>query len=457
AGQTVTDNTNDFGEGTVTVQSPGTMKIDRIDVSTSPVTANRSNDWIITATVTNEGESAVQLHPAADSMKITVGNNVGYVYIKPATFKDGTSILGSRETKLLDIVVDQTGSQTGTALPIAVTLKGTETNSNRLVASTGVNGSINVQSQAVLEITSVTPSRATVTTNQTTAWNVTVAVRNNGGSQVVVKPDSSTNLRFSIGTQFQSGYNVALQSAPTIGAGQTANLVFQITATGSNAGTATLVVKVAATETSSGAEVIDTDNSSTVLVQSLPNVTYITGGMQPDLVNNGTSYAFKVRVRNAAGASTVALNSINTRFRFSGGTANFVAALDANFVQSIPAGDTTLTFVLTQIPPSMPFGTYRPVIELRGTENENQFTQDLTVTNDLRVAQPAQVQIVSVQPRQSTVTAGMTKPWDVMVRVANNGGFQVRLDSVSLQLINGIDRKSEYGIVYPTQFLGSAS
>ncbi|MCI0693166.1 hypothetical protein L0337_14325 [candidate division KSB1 bacterium] len=453
AGQTVTDNTNDFGTGAVTVQSPGTMKIDRIDVSQSPVTANRGKDWIITATVTNEGESAVRL----DSMNITVGNNIGYLFIKPSTFKDGTSVLGTRETKLLDVVVDQTGSQTGAALPIAVTLKGTETNSGRLVTSTGVNGSINVQSQAVLEITSVTPSRPSVTTNQAAAWNVTVAVRNNGGSQAVVKSDSSTNLRFRIGTQFQSGYTVTLQSAPTIGAGQTANLVFQVTTTGPNPGAAALWVKVAATETNSDAEVIDTDNSSSVLVQSPPSVSYIANGMQPDIVNIGSSYAFKVRVRNAASAATVALNPANTRFLFSGGPANFVATLDANFVQNIPSGDTTLTFVSAQIPASMPPGTYQPVVELRGTENGNSFSRDLPVTNDLRVTAAAQVAIVSVQPSQSTVTAGMTKPWNVVVRVANNGGFQVRLDSVSLQLINGIDRRSEYDIVYPSQFLGSAS
>ncbi len=453
AGQTVTDNTNDFGTGAVTVQSPGTMKIDRIDVSPSPVTANRGKDWIITATVTNEGESSVRL----DSMNVTAGNNIGYIFIKPSTFKDGTSALGSRETKLLEIVVDQTGSQTGTSLPITMTLKGTETNSGRVVASTGVNGSITVQSQAVLEITAVTPSRPSVTTNQTAAWNVTVVVRNNGGSQVTVKSDSSTNLRFRIGA-FQSGYSVALLSAPTIGAGGTANLIFQISTTGANPGTAALVVKVAATETNSDAEVIDTDNSSSVLMQSPPNVTYIANSMLPDIVNINTFYAFTMRVQNIAGASTVALNPANTRFRFSGGPANFVAALDANFVQSIASGDTTLTFVSTPIPANMPIGTYTPVVELRGTENGNPFSRDLSVTpNELQVTRPADVQIVSVQPGQSTVTAGMTKAWNVVVRVANNGGFQAKLDSVGLQLSNGIDRKSEYNITYPTQFLGSVS
>ncbi|MGH7451087.1 MAG: beta strand repeat-containing protein, partial [bacterium] len=288
AGQTVTDNTNDFGNGEMTVQSPGTMKIDRIDVSQSPVTANRTTDWMITATVTNEGESAVRL----DSMNVTVGNNIGYIFIKPSTFKDGTSALGSRETKLLEIVVDQTGSQTGTSLPIVIALKGTETNSNRLVTSTGVTGSITVQSQAVLEITAVTPSRASVTTNQTATWTVNVAMRNNGGSQVVVKSDSSTNLRFRIGAQFQTGYLVELQSAPTIGALETANLVFRVTPTGSNPGTVALWVKVAATETNSNTEVIDTDNSSSVLVQSPPNVTYIANSMLPDIVNIGSFNAF---------------------------------------------------------------------------------------------------------------------------------------------------------------------
>jgi hypothetical protein len=457
AGQTVTDNTNDSGSGAVIVQSRGTMKIDRLDVSQSPVTANRGKNWLITATVTNEGESAVQLHPSADSLKITVGNNAGYVYAKSATFKDGASVLGSRETKLLEIVVDSTGAQTGT-LPINVSLRGIEANSNRLVASTGVTGSINVQSQADLQIISVTPSQPTVTANQAAAWTVTVAVRNNGGSQVTVKSDSSTNLRFRIGAQFQSDYAAALVSAPTIGAGATANLIFQINTTPQARGTAALWVKTAATETNSDAVVTATDNNGSVLVQSPPNVSYIANSMLPDITNIGSAYAFTVRVRNLAGASTVALNSTNTRFRFSGGPANFTAALDANFVQSIPAGDTTLTFVSTPIPANMPVGTYTPVVELRGTENGNPFSKDISVTlNELRVTARAQVQIVSVQPSQSTVTAGMTKSWNVVARVANNGGFQVRLDSLSLQLINGIDRKAEYDVTYPAQFLVSNS
>jgi hypothetical protein len=390
-------------------------------------------------------------------MNVAVGNNIGYLFINPSTFKDGTNVLGTRETKLLDIVVDQTGSQTGT-LPIAVTLKGTETNSNRLVTSTGATGSINVQSQAALEITAVTPSRPSVTTNQAAAWTVNVAVRNNGGSQVAVKSDSSTNLRFRLGAQFQNDYSVSLLSAPTIGAGATANLIFQINATGSNSGTAALVVKVAATETNSNEEVIDTDNSSSVLVQTPPNVTYIGNSMLPDIVNIGSSYAFTVRVRNTVGASTVALNQANTRIRFSGGPANFVAAVDANFVQNISPGDTTLTFVSTAVPANMPIGTYTPVVELGGTENGNSFSRNLTVTpNELQVTRPADVQIVSVQPSQSTVTAGMTKAWNVIVRVTNNGGFQAKLDSVGLRLVNGIDRKAEYNITYPTLFLGSGS
>ncbi|MGH7451278.1 MAG: hypothetical protein ACRENG_08055, partial [bacterium] len=448
-----------FGNSSFIVQTPAVIKVTGITTSQPTVTANRTKDWTITATVTNEGESAIRLHPSLDSLKVTVGNVADYIYIKPATFADGSNLLGGGQTKNLLITVDRTGSQTG-ILPIRVDLKGIETNSNRLVASTGVSGSINVQSEADLEILSVTPSRPTVTTNQITAWTVTAVVRNNGGSQVTVKSDTSTNLRFRIGAQIQSGYTVTLQSAPTIGAGGTANVIFRVTPTGPNPGTAALLMKVAATETNSDTTLTITDNNSSVLVQSPPNVTYISNSMLPDIANIGTFYTFTVRVNNAAGASTVALNPATTIFRFSGGPATFTATLDANpgKVQSIGPGDTTLTFVSTQIPTNMPEGTYTPVVELRGTENGNPFSDSFSVTpNELQVTSPAQVAIVAVVPSQSTVTSGMTKSWSVVLRVVNNGGFQVRLDSVSLQLVNGIDRKSEYDITYPTQFLGAGS
>jgi hypothetical protein len=458
---TVSDNTNDFGAGEVTVQSRGSLNITQLQKSQAEVTASRGKDWTITATVSNGGESAIQLRP--DSTKIVIGNNAGYVYRIPNTFSDGSSILGNRETKSFVITVDSTGSEDGDQT-IAVTLKGTEINSDRPVTSNRAESTIAVQSQANLQITAVRASRQTVTAGQGTAWNVTLTARNNGGSRVSLKADTaSTNLRFRIAGQFRSGYNYSLERPTWLGTsslilvgGATDSLRFVVSTTGSDTGFANLWAKVAAIEMNSNVTISsNTHNTSSVQVQSPPNVIYVAGSMKPDTVNNNSSYAFEVKVRNRGGA-TVQLNPTTTVFRFAGGSATFSARLDQNNATTLRPGETTLTFLSERIPANMPPGAYTPVVELHGAHNGNTFDDTLSVdTNELVVSEPAQVQLVEVSPSQPTVTAGMGKDWYVTAVIANNGGAPVKLSGAGLLLINVTDVTGDFGIVPPDKFIRS--
>jgi hypothetical protein len=462
--QSVTDNTNDGGTGEVTVQSPAVFTIQQLQLSQATVTQNMSKDWLVKAVVKNTGEADLRLHPSPDSLKISIGNNAGYLFSKPAAFASGDSILTGGETDTLTVTVTQTGSSLGNQT-VALMLKGVELNSDQLLNSNIGGATVTVQSPAALEILSVRPSQPSVSVGQTNAWNVTVAVRNNGGSRVVLKTDS-TNLRFRIATQFQNDYSVSLQPPRWLGsatvnlaAGATDSLRFVVSATGSQDGFAFLWARVVATESNSDALVPDADNASFVQVQQRPNVSYIANSMLPDIVNNNTAYAFTVRVHNDPSRATVLLDASRTKFRFNNGAILFETPLDANNpVKSIAPGDTTLTFASAVIPANMPQISYTPVVQLRGTENGNDFTLDLPVTaNELQVAAPAAVQILAVNPSQSTVTAGMAKPWNITATVRNNGGFSVRLDSVKLQLINGINVTADFGFSVPSAFLGSGN
>ncbi|MDZ7359597.1 MAG: hypothetical protein ONB46_02565 [candidate division KSB1 bacterium] len=462
--QSVTDNTNDGGTGEVTVQLPAVFTIQQLQLSQATVTQNMSKDWLVKAVVKNNGEADLRLHPSPDSLKISIGNNAGYLFSKPALFASGDSILTGGETDTLTVTVTQTGSSLGNQT-VALTLKGVELNSARLLNSNTGAATVTVQSPAALEILSVQPSQPTVSVGQTKAWNVTVAVRNNGGSRVALKTDS-TSLRFRIGAQFQNDYSVSLQPPRWLGsatinlaAGATDSLRFVVSTTGSQDGFAFLWARVVATEINSDALVPDADNASFVQVQQRPAVSYIANSMLPDIVNNNTAYAFTVRVHNDPNRATVLLDASRTKFRFNNGAILFETSLDANNpVKSIAPGDTTLTFASAVIPSNMPQTSYTPVIQLRGTENGNDFSVDLPVTpNELQVAAPAAVQILSVNPSQSTVTAGMAKPWHITAAVRNNGGFSVRLDSVRLQLINGINVTGDFGFSVPAAFLGSGN
>ncbi|MDZ7304104.1 MAG: hypothetical protein ONB44_18415, partial [candidate division KSB1 bacterium] len=466
-GLTVFADTRISGTGEVNVQRPAVFRIDQLVLSQRTITQNMLKDWWIKAVVANAGGSDIRLHPSRDSIKVSIGNNAGYIYIRPSTFASGDTILAGNETDSLLIMVDKTGSQTGD-LPVAVTLKGIEVNSNTLLNSNTANSTVTVQTPAALQILAVHPSRQTVSVGQTTPWTVTVVVKNNGGSQVSVKSDTSTNLRFRI-TQFQNDYNVSLQPTTWLGSASTNlagnatdSLRFVVNTTGATPGFAFLWVKVAATENNSGVVVASPyHNSKSVQVQTRPNIVYMANSLRPKIVNNNSSYAFTVRVRNT-GQATLQLEPDSTKLRFSAGAATYLASLDANqvrtLVPSVPGDTATLTFRSVAIPENMPQTTYTPVVELRGTENENNFSSNLTLTaNELRVTQPAQVQILSVEPSQSTVTAHMTKPWNVTMIVRNNGNFRAKLDSVNLRLLSGIDVTREYGIVIPTNFLGSTT
>lgn len=459
-GLPISDNTNDGGTGDVLVQSRGVLGITGLQLSQTTVTQNRGFDWTVTATVTNTGQSAIRLQQNPST--ITVGNNAGYVYIQPQFFTDGDSILDGNQTKQYLITVDQTGSQLGT-LPVSLVLNSTEINSNRSLQSNTGGANVTSQSPANLQVRAVRPSRQTVTAGQTNPWTVTVVVENTGQSQVALKTDGTTNLRFRLNNIFQNDYNFNLQPATWLGnnslnlAGNaTDSLRFTINTTGSNSGFPELWVTVNSTESNSQTNITGADNGSTSFqVQTAPVVSYIQNSMLPDIVNNNGFYAFKVRVNNA-GQATVALQSAITTFEFSDGTNNVVAALDANMVTSIPTGDTTLTFRQVQIPANLAQQNYTPTIKLRGTENGNAFSRDLPVTtNELQVTAPSDVQIISLQPSLSRVTRSMEKDWSITMAVRNNGGTAVRLDSVKIILFNGGDVTSEYTLTIPTQFSGS--
>ena len=462
--QTVRDNTNDGGAGQVEVQSPPIFRIEPLQLSQATVTQNMAKDWRIKAVVHNDGEADLRLHPSPDSLKISIGNNAGYTFSKPAAFATNDSILSRGETDSLFIFVTQTGSALNNQ-NVTLTLKGRDRNSLQLLNSNTSNATVNVQAPSVLSILSVRASQAAVSVGQTNAWNVIVVARNNGGSLTALSTDS-TNLRFRIGAAFQNDYTVALEQprwlgsgSANLGANTTDSLRFVISTTGGANGTVALWAKVGVTETNSDVIRVAPNNTSSVLVQQLPNVSYIANSMLPDIVNNNTSYAFTVRVRNGANRATVLLDPINTRFLFNNGAITFQANLDANNpVKSITPGDTTLTFALMAIPAAMPAGTYTPQIQLRGTQNGNTYSANINVTpNELTVALPARVQILSVRPSQNTVTANMAKPWQVMAVVRNNGGFGVQLDSMKLQLVNGNDVTPDFGFTIPNTFLGNGT
>ncbi len=460
SGLDVNANTNNGGAGEVTIQTPGTMEIrEALIISQPSVTAGQTLLWTVTARVTNTGQSTVRLLHR-DSTFIAIGNNSNYFYNKPSRFSDGDSLLRRNETKSLIITVTKTGDQSSAQpLPITVRTKGRELNSNRTVTSTLGNGTVLAQSPARLVVKSVRVSQPLVSVGQTRSWQVFVVVENTGESQVAVKTDTSTSLRFRIGNQFQNDYAYSVNpqnwlgtSSKILAGNSTDSLRFNVTLTGQTPGVAQLWAKVSATETNSSATVVGLDNGTTsITVQAQPNVAYLAKSLEPKTPNIGSQYAFKVKVRNTGSATVLLLSP--TRLLFTDGAANFSARLDLNFNTAIPPNDTTLlTFVNTAIPLGMAPGKYPLTLELRGTQNGNGFQPNLALSDSVQVTQPGQLQVVNMRATQANVTRQMEKDWALVMTVRNNGGFAVSLDSARVQLLNVGDVTSEYDIVRPTRF-----
>ena len=92
------------------------------------------------------------------------------------------------------------------------------------------------------------------------------------------------------------------------------------------------------------------------------------------------------------------------------------------------------------IPDAMPTGSYPPAVRVKGTENGLPFSANLAPSDSITVQNPSQLAISSttVTPSDS-VTADQAAAWFASIRVDNNGGATVRLDSLARQALCGFE------------------
>ncbi|NOY79003.1 MAG: hypothetical protein GXO76_14165 [Calditrichaeota bacterium] len=462
SGKAITDNTNDTGSGSVTVQTPASVNVTSVVPSQDSVSSGQTATWNVTVTVENTGQSAATL--SLDSTLLSFRKGTGYVFLKPSQFQGGGLVLNGNSSGTLIFSITKTTTFSGTD-SIDATVGFFENNSGRyVVANTaaGNYGTVIVQTPAAFSILSVHPSQPTVTQHQTNTWTATVVVKNTGQSRAVIDfQQASTFLSFSKNGTPLSDYAVQQPSAlegsggSILYGGKTDSLTFVIATTGADTGSITIHATLAGTEANSGRSVSTNTfggNSGLVEVQAPPVLSYIAASLSPKSVNRGSNASFEVRVRNSGGA-TLVLSPSETKFSFSDGVHSFEAFLNENVVTEVQPGDTTLVFVSTLVPELLATGNYTPDITLSGTQNGNAFQANLTTgTNELAVLEKAVLDIVSITPSQTQVTSGQTRQWYIWMNVANNGGSSVRLDSTQVHLFIGTEVTDEYSITVPTGF-----
>jgi hypothetical protein len=174
-----------------------------------------------------------------------------------------------------------------------------------------------------------------------------------------------------------------------------------------------------------------------VAVVEPAQLAYRPGSIAPTPVSKRSAVAFEVGIDNTGGASVVC-NPDSTWIAFSSGPVVYTAKLDGSRGTTVAPGTKTLFFNAVTIPDAMPTGKYLPTVRVKGTENGLGFIANLVSSDSITVQSPSQLAVASttVFPSDS-VTKDQTKSWFASVRLDNNGGAAVRLDSLKVRLYAG--------------------
>jgi hypothetical protein len=289
-----------------------------------------------------------------------------------------------------------------------------------------------VQSAASIEYVAGSLSPAVVSKGQSHGFSLSLK---NAGQAAVILSGSGTWLSFTDGVDT---LRVALGAEGALPGGRVTNIVFPSATVplAMDAGSWPVSVRLRGTENggSFGQTLVLGD---AIVVVEPAQLAYRPGSVAPTPVSKRSAVAFEVGVNNTGGA-TVVCNPDSTWIRFSSGSTVYTAKLDGARGTAVAPGARTLYFNAVTIPDAMPTGKYRPTVRAKGAENGLPFSANLVSSDSITVQNPSQLAIASttVIPSDS-ITADQAKEWFASIRVDNNGGATVRLDSLAVRLYAG--------------------
>lgn len=437
--------TNLGGKGSLLVQSRADLVILSMTPTVNPVTVDRAMNFSIEMIVRNSGASEVQVLTNPDSTKPVFSLGTGWIVSGPM-FASGNNTLIGGQIDTVRFDVSQVGNTTG-PVTIGGEIRGIETNSGRSESdntSDSGSGTIDVEAQAQLAITSVVPSRSSVTQLSGADWSIVVGLGNTGGSDLLLDLPGSVSVSF----QDQTAPSVLQIPATLVGGsavlpgGATGSLVIGVDSTGavSSAGTKTITVSLSGQEVTSGFQPIsDTDLSAQIAFEGAPSLSYIAQTLDPDTVSTGAVVGFSLDISNVVDAAAVALNPSATRLQFGG----YDVGLNPAGNTMVP-GDgqpTMLTFNAAAVNEST--GSKSVTIDLVGTQNGNSFVTSMNLPAALVVQEAPDLSINAILVSQPTVTRSQDSDWVVTMAVQNNGDAQVDLDLASLTSIGMVSSTAQ--------------
>ena len=282
-----------------------------------------------------------------------------------------------------------------------------------------------IQSAALIDYVGGTLAPAAVSRGQEHAFSVRLS---NAGQAPVILDAVQTRLSFNDGVRI---YTAALGSEGALPGQTSTTLAFPPAHVPADMSAGMYPVTLELRGTENGGH-FDTTLviADPVRVDDPADLEYIASSLSPLIVSRSSTVAFEAGIRNTGGAAVVC-DPAETRLTITDGTTVYTALLDGTRGATLDPGDNTIWFRSVAVPPQLPVGVYTPDIHIGGLENEIFFAADVTVDDGVTVQDPPQLAITSISVLPSDLfTADQDQPRVARVRLANNGGATVRLDSL---------------------------
>lgn len=422
------------------VETPGSIQVVSVVPSQSSITGNTTLPWTITVTLTNAGESDVDLD-LGSSVGLTIQSQATPPsFTMPGALAGGGTLLSGGETDQLVIPLTTSGTYASNGSKnITVDVDGTEVNSGAPRNDTGT-GSVLVQQAPDAAFVSLTPGTVSRLTN--VAFAVTVSNPLATDRATMTLDRNLSRLRFG-----SNQYNVGLAPASPVDIASGAQATLQFTGAVVGAGVPLGVQSDAELELhwthngATGTEIIDL--GSAITVQNAPSLSILSvrpskTTLTRDQTNAGT---VTMVVRNSGEANVdLDLSPAVTRLGFkklsngatvtgeydvqaptdfeaAGGTVLAGGATDSLVFGLTEAGTTTGTIIVDG---------YVGGIDLNSSLPVNDNTAD-GGSGSLELQLAGALSILAITPSQSTATTGQTGSYTVKMAVRNTGGAAINV------------------------------
>lgn len=314
----IRDSTADTTD-TWTVLKAARVMISSFKPSHSAITKSQSSSWYVIFVIQNNGSNSVKLD-SIDLQFSQLNQNITYEYqiVKPDTFVgSGTNAVAAQSEDSLKIEITNTGTTEG-----LVHLEGYVKLSDQIGKGETIEDdartSVIVQKPAIVNITNFGFSHPHATRNQSLPWQIKVAMRNEGGSDVNIDTSrTSTYVSFLSDSVFTVEYPYFSSDSTTdLGFGSQDTLIFNVTKTANTYGRINLRLQIAAIEKNSGRAIVLNDTAS-ILIQDEPSITIESVSSEAPnpmgKVNRGQLFPIKAVLKNTGGLYADEVDNIYLR------------------------------------------------------------------------------------------------------------------------------------------------